>query len=170
MEIVQHYKELERYRGQLMEHDITTKFVLPLFEALNWNIYRFSKRGLEVSEQGFSGDLGTKEIKEGQPDIRLASKSGKIVFVEVKRELSGTPTRYLKGYDRYMTGKGRSKFIVLTDFKRMFIFTKGKKGLVQREVFSLDDYLTCFDKLWRYLSNSPKAIKKRAAIIATGNR
>jgi len=161
--VILEYNKLKEWRNRLQERDITTKFVIPWLQALNWNIYGVTKHGLEVSEQGFPG-----QIKEGQPDIRLQSKTGKIVIVEVKKRLPEEPIWILKGYARYKTRKGKSLIVVLTDFRKTYVYTRGRKGLQKRGFFALDNYLEKFNDLWRLLSNSPKATRKRAALKATG--
>lgn len=162
--IVKQYRKLEKWKNQLKERDITTKFVLPLFQALNWDIYGVTKYGLEVREEGFPG-----EIREGQPDIRLKSKTGIVVYVEIKRKrLPENPTRILKDYHRYKAETGDSMFVVLTNFRKTYIFTKGKKGLQQREMFTIDDYVERFDELWKLLANTRRATFKRGAFKASG--
>lgn len=162
-QIVRQYRKLEEWKNKLQERDITTKFVIPLLQALNWDIYGVTKCGFEVSEEGFPG-----EIREGQPDIRLTSQTGKVVYVEVKRRIPKNPTKILEEYHRYTAKSRNTVFVVLTNFRKTFIFTKREKGLQQRAIFTVKDYIEEFDKLWQLLSNSPRATFKRGALKATG--
>lgn len=66
-------------RGRLSEQDITTKFVLPMLEALNWNRYKFTVEGPEIHEKAFREK---SDVGKGLPDITLKSENG-TVFVEV---------------------------------------------------------------------------------------
>jgi hypothetical protein len=72
-------------KRHLSEQDITTKFVLPMLAALNWNVYEIVEKGPEVHEKAF----GEKsDVSKGLPDIILTSINGR-VFVEVKRPSLG---------------------------------------------------------------------------------
>jgi hypothetical protein len=67
----------------LSEQDITTKFVLPMLQALNWNPFDVDGTP-EIHEKGFrERDIITsvqKRVKEGLPDFSLRRKGSEVAF------------------------------------------------------------------------------------------
>jgi hypothetical protein len=142
----------------LSEQDFTTKFVLPMLEALNWNIYKISQKGPEVHEKAFREK---SDVKKGLPDIVLKSKNG-TVFVEVKRPPLGK--RGFPNLERYED----ADVIALTSFEDLRIYTRYKKNKPKsRSEFDFEKYVTEFDQLWHVLSNTVEGKRARAAYKAT---
>jgi len=148
-EIMDRWKNISQI-NKLSEQDLKTKFVIPMLQALNWDIQNVQ----EVMEQrNFFGFL---------PDFILTDKHGKIVLVEVKR-----PAEYsqlekdLKKYRNNPNVRKEATVLFLTTFNDSKICTLGKiKG--QRTIkISFSQYVSEFDKLWAYLSNSEEGFKTR---------
>lgn len=77
-------------KNLLSEQDIPTKFILPMLEALNWDIYEILTEGPLVHEKGFrERDIdGTpqEKAKHGLPDFSLRCDYSSVpFFVEVKQ-------------------------------------------------------------------------------------
>jgi hypothetical protein len=68
-------KVVERYSDALEKNvlrklsgqNITTKFVLPMFEAFGWDMYKVTEKGPEVHEKAFRD---TANVGKGLPDVR----------------------------------------------------------------------------------------------------
>lgn len=160
---------VERYRfiaknpdlikeGHLSEQDFTTKFVLPMLEALNWNIYAISRKGPEVHEKAFREK---SDVKKGLPDIVLKSRNG-TVFVEVKRPPLGE--RGFPNLERYED----ADLIALTSFEDLRVYTRYKKNRPKSRYESdFEKYVAEFDQLWHILSNTDEGKRARAAYKAT---
>ena len=133
----------------LSEQDVTTKFVLPMLEALNWNRFEITEKGPEIHEKAFREK---SDVGKGLPDVILRSENG-IVFVEVKRP--GEISKGMANLERYED----ADLIVYTRYK------KDKPRL--REKVNFKEYITEFNKLWNILSNTAKGKDTRAAIKAT---
>jgi hypothetical protein len=145
-------------RGRLSEQDITTKFVLPMLEALNWNRYKFTVEGPEIHEKAFREK---SDVGKGLPDITLKSENG-TVFVEVKRP--GEIGKGMANLERY----GDADLIVLTTFEDTRVYTRYRNQKPRKRFeFNFKQYVTEFDQLWKILSNSKKGKSTRAAIKAT---
>ncbi len=142
----------------LSEQDITTKFVLPLLKALNWNSFKITETGPEIHEKAFREK---SDVGKGLPDIILRSENG-TVFVEVKRP--GEINKGVANLERY----GDADIIVLTSFEDLRVYTRYKKDKPRlRENFNFKDYTAEFNKLWTILSNTAKGKDTRAAYKAT---
>ena len=152
--ILERYSSLEKDR-QLRERppseqDLKTKFVVPMLQALNWDVYDFN----QVREQkNFFGLL---------PDFILSDDHGKIILVEVKptsayNELENDRKKYS---DNPIVRK-KAAVVFLTTFKDSRICTLGKKKGMRTMEISCSHYISDFDKLWNYLSNSEEGFKTR---------
>lgn len=147
----------KRPLGKLSEQDITTKFVLPMLESFNWDMYQISKEGPEIHEKAFKQKL---DVHKGLPDIILTSKNGTI-FVEVKKPpLRESHTTELQKYEQ-------SDLIMLTSFEDLRLYTHyGRQKLKLIMSASFTRYIDEFDKLWSILSNSIAAKHSRAGYKA----
>ena len=161
-EIITRFSKISRNTlGKLSEQDITTKFVLPMLESFNWNIYKISREGPEIHEKAFKERL---DVHKGLPDIILTSKNGAI-FVEVKKP----PLR--ESHATELQKYRESDLIVLTSFDDLRLYTRyGKQKPKMRMSTNLARYIDEFDKLWSILSNSQEGKASRAAYKATANR
>lgn len=134
----------------LSEQDLKTKFIVPMLQALNWDIYDFD----QVREQkNFYGFL---------PDYILTDKHGKIIFVEAKppsayRELEND----LRKYSGNPNVRKKASVILLTTFKDSKICVLGKTEGLKIDEISYTHYITEFGKLWGYLSDSEEGFKTR---------
>jgi len=156
--VVGRYGDVEDHIKSLSEGDITTKFVLPMLEALNWDIYKVTKKhGPEVHERAFREK---SNVDKGLPDIRLESQNG-TVFVEVKKPPLGK--KGIKDLRKYPD----SDLIILTSFEDLKAFTRSryKKPKVRYDS-NYRKYLEEFDHLWKILSNTKEAKRTRAAYKA----
>lgn len=163
-EVVDRYRSAERNpqlinERKLSEQDITTKFVLPFLEALNWDRYKISDDGEpEVHEKAFREK---SDVGKGLPDIRLRSENG-TVFVEVKRP--GELKKGMVNLERYVD----VDVIVLTTFKELKVYTRFRTERPRpRQTFNYHQYIPEFTQLWNLLSNSKKGKDTRAAFKAT---
>jgi hypothetical protein len=163
-EVVKRFSDLQNSfplkEKSLSEQDITTKFVLQMFSALNWNLYRIDPElGPEVHEKAFKEK---EDVSKGLPDVCLSSKYGTI-FVEVKK-----PPLKLQGksnLDRYED----ADLIVLTSFEELAIYCRYRKNkpVICRGPFHYTEYLKNFDEIWNILSNTEKGKNTRGAYRAT---
>lgn len=145
-------------RRLLSEQDITTKFVLPMLETLNWNVYKLTKKDPEVHEKAYREK---SDVGKGLPDITLKSENG-TVFVEVKRPPLGR--RGTANLERY----GDADLIILTSFEDLKVYTRYGKGKPRmRYELNYKRYIEEFDQLWKILSNTEEAKRTRAAYKAT---
>ncbi len=156
----------------LSEQDITTKFVLPMLQALNWN--PFDVDGIpEIHEKGFrERDIERvvqKRVKEGLPDFSLRRKGSDVAFfVEVKHPtLKLSPQKHLA---KYKDGH----LILLTSFKNSMLIRVGKnRKREQCDMFMATSpklYVTEFDNLWKCASNSRDGDSCRRALKSWRNR
>ena len=149
-EIMNRYRMDEFFIYELSEQDLKTKFIVPMLQALNWDIYDSQ----EVREQkNFFGLL---------PDFMLTDKHGQIILVEVKPPYAhGQLKKDRMKYRNNTNVRKEARVILLTTFKDTEIYTLGRvKG--QRIVkVSCLQYISEFDKLWAYLSNSEVGFKTR---------
>jgi hypothetical protein len=146
---------------KLSEQDITTKFVLPMLESFNWNVYKITEEGPEIHEKAFKE---RRDVHKGLPDIILTSQNGKI-FVEVKRP----PLREAHAIELQKYKK--SDLIVLTSFEDLRMYTLfGKRPKQRYACANYTSYPKEFNKLWDILSNSEKGKATRAAYKAAATR
>lgn len=161
--VVEHYSFVEKnpylIKDRLLsEQDITTKFVLPMLEALNWNPLRITAKGPEIHEKAFREK---SDVGKGLPDIVLKSENG-TVFVEVKRPPLGR--KGMANLEKYED----ADLIVLTSFEDLKVYTRYKREKPKsRKRFSLKEYVTKFEELWNILSNTENGKDTRAAYKAT---
>lgn len=161
--VVERYSFVERNptlikERLLSEQDITTKFVLPMLEALNWNVYRVTSEGPEIHEKAYREK---SDVGKGLPDIKLRSENG-MVFVEVKRP--PLSEKGMSNLERYQD----ADLIVLTSFEDLKIYTRHEKEKPRlRKKISFTEYVTDFDKLWNILSNTRKGKDTRGSFKAT---
>ena len=142
----------------LSEQDITTKFVLPMLKAFNWDCFKINANGPEVHEKAFREK---SNVGEGLPDIQLRSDNG-TVFVEAKRP--GDPRKGLVNLERHHD----ADVIVLTTFRELEIYTRLKQQEPrERRSYNFKQYAEKFDELWANLSNTKEGKKTRAAFKAT---
>jgi len=144
----------------ISEQDITTKFVLPMLSALNWDKYHIdTRKGPEVREKAYRVK---DNVKKGLPDIMLSSDHGD-VFVEVKRP--PLCSQGLPNLSRY----GDANLIILTSFEQTAFYCcpdKKRKPVLRKE-WGFKEYVTDFHSLWRILSNTEEGRQVRAAYKAT---
>jgi RecB family endonuclease NucS len=148
--IMDRYWKNVHYISEFSEQDLKTKFVVPMLQALNWDIYNFQ----QVREQkNFFGLL---------PDFILTDEHGKIVLVEVKPPLAYSELeKDIKKYRENSNVRKKAAVLLLTTFKDSKICTLGKvKGLRTIKI-SCSQYVSDFDRLWTYLSNSEEGFKTR---------
>jgi hypothetical protein len=142
----------------LSEQDITTKFVLPMLAALNWNVNEISEKGAEVHEKAFREK---SDVSKGLPDIILTSMNGR-VFIEVKRPPLGEIE--IVNLERYED----ADVIALTSFEDLKVYTRYKKNRPKLRFESdCEKYVAEFDELWHILSNTDEGKRVRAAYKAT---
>lgn len=164
-EVVERFQTVEcicaRRDKLLSEQDITTKFVLPMFEALNWNRFKITNKGPEVHEKAFR-EKG--KVRKGLPDIALKSRNG-TVYVEVKRPPLGR--KGIRNLERY----GDADLVVLTSFEDLKVYTRYEKGPPdKREHLKYTEYVGKFDKMWNILSNTRTGKEARAGYKASRGR
>ena len=175
-DVVERYDKLEREHPnfisdrKLTEQDIATKFILPMLEALNWNKLAIEDYGPEVHEKGFrerdiQGTSQEKAKKGGLPDFSLVGPySRKPFFVEVKHP--NIKLDKVKHLAKYRDGD----IVFLTSFRESEFVRIGRNG--EKEPYdkfiarSPHLYLSRFDNLWQYLSNSKKGEGYRRAVKA----
>lgn len=158
--VVERFSSIARktIKEKLSEQDITTKFVLPMFEALNWNIYRINEQCSEVHEKAYREKSA---VGKGLPDITLRSKNG-TVFVEVKKPPLGK--KGMANLERYAD----ADLIVLTSFEDLKVYTCYRKQKPKlRYESNYKTYIEEFGELWKILSNTKKGKSTRAAYKAT---
>lgn len=112
----------------LSEQDITTKFVLPMLQALNWDPFKITRQGPEIHEKGFrerdiEASPQEKAKRGGLPDFSLRRIGSDVpFFVEVKHPcLRLNPERDLK---KYRDGH----LVFLTSFRESMLVRVGNKG------------------------------------------
>lgn len=173
--IVERYTFLEKNRqllkGRLLsEQDISTKFVLPMLEALNWDPLKITIDGPEMHEKGFrerniEGDVWEK-VSHGLPDFSLRGTYSKVpFFVEVKHPVTGALS--LKDLPTYEDGH----LVFLTSFKESCLVVVGSRNKKNKypkfTAISPKLYISEFDNLWKHVSNTKEADGTRRAIKAT---
>lgn len=165
-EIVQRYSFLNENQflirdKHISEQDITTKFVLPMLSALNWDINKIQKEGSEVHEKAYREK---SNVGKGLPDITLNSENGKI-FVEVKKPPLGT--QGISNLERY----DDNNLVVLTSFEMTILYSRYKKNKPSpRRQFRFEEYVPEFRDLWHLLSNTEEGKHARAGFKATRHR
>ncbi len=123
------------------EEETKKDLILPLFEALDWDIFEKNEVTAEEQISGDRVDYGF--YLNGRIKFYLETKK---LSVDLHKE------EYAKQAIRYSWNKGVT-WAVLTDFESLIIFNAlspektlaGKKYLS----FTCEEYLTRFDELWR---------------------
>jgi hypothetical protein len=173
-QIVERYTFLEEnprlLKGRLLsEQDMSTKFILPMLEALNWDPLKITIDGPEVHEKGFrardiKGDVWEK-ARHGLPDFCLRGTYSKVpFFVEVKHPVTGALNlRDLPTYEE-------AHLIFLTSFKESCLVVVGSRNKRYKyEKFTAISpklYISEFANLWKHISNTKEADGTRRAIKA----
>jgi len=151
----------------LSEQDISTKFVLPMLCALNWDPLKImpegpeDQKGPEIHEKGFR----ERGVEGGLPDFSLRSPSSKTpFFVEVKH-----PSLHLN-LERALKKYKDGHVVFLPSFRESMLVRIGKnkkKEICKKFVAcSPELYVKRFDNLWNYISNSYDAEDARRALKA----
>ena len=127
------------------ESDTRTKFIMPLLQALGWNIYDIN----EVREGGY---LDRSDVRKGLPDCILYVKEKPYIMFEIKRIGYGTVDKY--NIVQNLLRKARRlkvKYAVLTRFCDLKIYNpiNGKKIL---DIEGQRDWEEKFHQLWTLLS------------------
>ncbi len=149
-EIMDRYQKKQPYINELSEQDLKTKFVVPMLQALNWNIYDFRE---VIEQKNFYGFL---------PDFILTDDHGKIILVEVKPPYAYIQLeKDLKKYRDDSNVRKEATVLLLTTFENSEIYALGKKKGARKIKISCEEYISKFDKLWDYLSNSEEGFKTR---------
>ena len=133
--LVAHYQNLTpKDIRDYSEADTRRVFIMPLFQALGWDVYSREEVEEEVN------------VATGLVDYVFKLKGISQFYLEAKR-LSADLTRpeYVKQAITYAYNKGIT-WAVLTDFKRLQIYN-AQTGRWFRNI-SCNDYLTDFDDLW----------------------
>ncbi len=123
------------------EEDTKKNFIIPLFEALEWNVYDRSEVTAEEQVSGDRVDYGFY-------------LNGRIKFYLEAKKLSADLHRedYAKQAIRYSWNKGVT-WAVLTDFESLVVFNalSPEKSLAGKKYlsFTYKEYFTRFDELWR---------------------
>ncbi len=133
-------------QNEFSEHDVSTKFALPLIQALGWDIRRID----EVKEQ--------KRTLTGPVDYSLNLNGRPKIVVELKRlseSLDGK--RVVRGKDETYAEQAlrygfhlRTDWVVLTNFGELRLYFTGQTKPADALVFKLkfEDYLPRFKELW----------------------
>lgn len=150
-ESLHHFKE-----NPPTEQDLQRNYILPMLEALNWNIYDLKA----VRQEKFIGDI--------QPDISLFDEAGNVICIEVKPDYQPlNPENNLKKYTPEKVQQLQTRVVLLTSFKnsQLHIFSeKHKKPTIKKMAHS--HYYPRFDTLWKWLSNTKEGIRTRGALKA----
>ena len=123
------------------EEDTKKNFILPLFEALGWEVY--DKDEVTAEEQISSDRVDYGFYLNGRIKFYLEAKK---LSVDLHRE------EYAKQAIRYSWNKGVT-WAILTDFESLIIFNalSPEKSLAGKKYlsFTYKEYLTRFDELWQ---------------------
>ncbi len=132
--------------GRYTEEETKKDFIIPLFEALGWNVY--DSKEVTAEEQISSDRVDYGFYLNGQPKFYLEAKK---LSVDLHRE------EFAKQAIRYSWNKGVT-WAVLTDFESLIIFNalSPEKSLAGKKylTFTYQEYLTRFDELWRLSKES----------------
>src|SRR3990167_3717242 len=122
------------------EEDTKKNFILPLFEALGWDVYRQEEVTSEEQITGKRVDYGF--YYEGRIKFYLEAKPLK---ADLHKE------EYAKQAIRYSWNKGVT-WAILTDFESLIVFNalSPEKSLHGKRYFEISytEYLERFDQLW----------------------
>ncbi len=128
------------------EEETKKDFVIPLFEALGWDVYDRNEVTAEEQISGNRVDYGF--YLNGRIKFYLETKK---LSVDLHRE------DYAEQAIRYSWNKGVT-WAVLTDFESLIIFNalSPEKSLAGKKYlsFTYEEYLTRFDELWRLSKES----------------
>lgn len=132
--------------GRYTEEETKKDFILPLFEALGWDVHDSKEVTAEEQISGDRVDYGF--YLNSQPKFYLETKK---LSVDLYRE------DFAEQAIRYSWNKGVT-WAVLTDFKGLIIFNalSPEKSLAGKKylTFTYQEYLTRFDELWRLSKES----------------
>ena len=138
------------------EQDLQRNYILPMLEALNWDIYDLEK----VRQEKFVGDI--------EPDISLFDEAGNVICIEVKPDYQPLhPESNLQKYTMERIQRLVTRVVWLTSFRnsKLYVFSEKKdKPLIKNMTHK--EYYSDFDTLWKYLSNTREGINTRAALKA----
>lgn len=143
------------------EQDLQRNYILPMLEALNWDIYDLEK----VRQEKFIGDI--------EPDIYLIDEAGNVICIEVKPDYQPLhPELNLQKYTVERIQKLGTRVVWLTSFKnsKLYVFNEREKNKPIVKNMTNAQYYSDFDTLWKYLSNTRKGISTRAALKARATR
>ena len=147
-ELERRFRELGGKRRLFTEQDTSTKFIMPLLEALGWDIYDFN----EVREKGY---LDSSDQKKGLPDCVLFINDKPYVVIESKPMRFGNIDK--EGITRKILQEAKdldAKYAVITSFAKTKIYDS-KTGSEQASfdlIGSVCEYETKFGELWKFLS------------------
>lgn len=143
LKLVERYESAKR-EGKLKsysEEETKKDFILPLFQALGWDVFEKNEVTAEEQISGDRVDYGF--YLNGRIKFYLEAKK---FSVDLHRE------EYAKQAIRYSWNKGVT-WAILTDFETLIIFNalSPEKSLAGKKYlsFTCQEYLTRFDELWR---------------------
>ena len=161
--IVEKYaRDLQSLEEDLLtEQDLQRNYILPMLEALNWDVYDLRK----VRQEKFIGDI--------KPDICLFAEAGNVICIEVKPDYQPlSPESNLEKYTMERVRRLGTRIVWLTSFRnsQLHIFSEKRKNkpIVKNMIYT--EYYSRFDTLWKYLSNTREGINSRAALKAHATR
>jgi len=140
--LVERYKELKSSGklGRYSEEETKKDFILPLFEALGWDVYKKEDVSAEESISSKRVDYGF--YLNGRPQFYLEAKPFK---ADLNRE------DYANQAIQYSWNKGVT-WAVLTDFENIKIFNaqdiEASLWSKQFKNISYDEFVKRFDELW----------------------
>jgi hypothetical protein len=174
-EIVERYSFVEKNpdlikKRLLSEQDMTTKFVLPMLQALYWDPLKIMRDGPEIHEKGFrerdiEASAQEKARRGGLPDFSLCGKYSKVpFFVEVKH-----PSKKLN-LEKHLRKYKDGHVVFLTSFResQLVVVGKGREKHVYPRFIARSPklYVEEFENLWKHISNTLEAERTRRAIKA----
>jgi len=146
-ELEQRFRDLGGKRGFFTEQDTSTKFIMPLLEALGWNIYDIN----EVREKGY---LDSLDQKKGLPDCVLFIDNEPYAVIEIKPIRFGNIDKELVVSKILQKAQDlKAKYAVVTSFRKTKIYSP-ETGSEQANFFieAICEYETKFEDLWKFLS------------------
>lgn len=146
-------KRIESSGRDFTEQDTITNFILPLLEALGWNIYDVN----EVKQNGYPVSFRKAIPMESRaidkPDCVVSSKGKPYMVLEFKRLNYGTIDRYETIVEDILTKAEylKARYAVLTRFSETVVYD-GSNGRRLAKFNSPSENIERFEELWQYLS------------------
>ena len=146
-------------RSDFTEQDTVTHFIMPLLEALGWNVsdvYEVKQGGYPVN---IRRAIPTEYRPLDRPDCVVSLSGNPYLVFEFKRLADGgaidRDERRINKLWRMAENELNTKYAVLTNFCETVVYLRANEESKWKQLIRFNnpkEYLSKFKELWKYLS------------------